>query len=131
MTHTTDASPGRLPTRLGAAIGRQILRQGMGSKMEGKEFERSSADGETVENLRRLANMLSMGVALELRVNGRRVRLPADSDFRVELDRDPGTGRVEVDIRWAGDQRRSAPKQEKGTPGPHIRLKALVAEPAA
>ena len=124
-------APAAFPRGLGPLSGVKFYDKGWEAKMEGKEFERSSADGETVENLRRLANMLSMGVALELRVNGRRVRLPADSDLRVELDRDPGTGRVEVDIRWAGDQRRSAPKQEKGTPGPHIRLKALVAEPAA
>ena len=98
--------------------------------MEGKDIERSAADGATVENLRRLANILSTGTPVELRLNGRRVHLPEDGNFRVALDRDPRTGSVEVDVRWAnGEPPPRMPRAADGAPGPHIRLKALIAEP--
>lgn len=108
--------------------------------MEGLEPNRKTADDATVEGLRRLADMLSAGVPLVLRLNGRRVRLPDDASPRLALRRDRRNGCVEVDVRWSHPQtsiengERSgrgagSPRHSQMQPGPHIRLKALIAEP--
>ena len=112
--------------------------------MEGFEPKRPGTDAATAENLKRLARMIDRGTPLDLRVNGRRVSLPAEAKVSVDLDRDPRSGRVQVDIRWSIEGGNTtvrecvdrAPRHEstpaaanKRSNGPHIRLKALVTAP--
>ena len=68
--------------------------------MEGYEPKRPAADTATTENLKHLAGLLDRGEPLSLKINGRRVALPADTRLAINLDRDPRSGCVEVDIRW-------------------------------
>lgn len=68
--------------------------------MEGFEPKRSAADPAAAENLKHLARLLDQGVPLNLKINGRRVAMPTDTNFAINLDRDPRSGCVEVDIRW-------------------------------
>lgn len=117
--------------------------------MEGHETKRPRTNAATAENLKRLARMLDSGSRLNLRINGRRVTLPADASLSLDLDRDPSTGCVEVDIRWStsslaserrgsvgegqavGLKRRERIDTERCDVvlGPRIRLKALVTAP--
>ena len=69
--------------------------------MEGFEPKRSAADPAAAENLKHLARLLDQGVPLNLKINGRRVAMPTDANFAINLDRDPRSGCVEVDIRWS------------------------------
>lgn len=115
--------------------------------MEGHEPDRRRTDGATAENLKRLARFIDSGAPLDLKLNGRRVTLPADANLSIDLDRDPRSGCVEVDIRWslpanAGAASISAKRdgaqeqavdgrltQARRQTGPRIRLKALVSAP--
>ena len=114
--------------------------------MEGREPGRSGTDAATTENLNRLARLLSNGVPVNLKLNGRRISLPEDASLTIDLERDPETGCAEVDIRWSAGSlisRRLADRDgdsEHGenvrpertrstTPGPHIRLRAIIAAP--
>ena len=119
--------------------------------MEGHDLDRPRTDAATAENLNRLARLLSNGTPVDLKLNGRRVTLPADASLSIDLERDPETGRAEVDIRWstgslsARSRRSTAPggnatvrergdrartqRSDANPPGPHIRLKAIVAAP--
>jgi hypothetical protein len=69
--------------------------------MEGFEPKRPAADPAAAENLKHLARLLDQGVPLNLKINGRRVAMPTDANFAIDLDRDPRSGCVEVDIRWS------------------------------
>ena len=111
--------------------------------MEGHEPKRPVADTTTAENLKHLASLIDRGVPLSLKINGRRVALPADARFAIDLEREPRSGCVEVDIRWslpAADgavkgRKASAHDGSRNTAGqgagrnPHIRLKALITAP--
>ena len=113
--------------------------------MEGHEPKHSNTDAATAENLKRLAKMLSNGTPVNLKLNGRRVTLPADADLSIDLARDPETGCAEVDIRWTtgslsalphsrvsggtAPRSRAIKEPEAKKPAPHIRLKAIVAAP--
>ena len=124
--------------------------------MEGHDLERPRTDAATAENLNHLARLLSNGSPVNLKLNGRRVTLPADASLSIDLERDPETGCAEVDIRWStgslSSRRRSADapggnasvrergdraaelktrsnQREVRAPGPHIRLKAIIAAP--
>jgi hypothetical protein len=116
--------------------------------MEGRDLEPPGTDAATAENLKRLATMLSVNTPLTFRINGRRVTLPEKADLRIDLDRDANSGCVEVDIRWSeaaaatgqrvgpqcggtGEPHRKAGNSSggQGSPGPHIRIKALVLSP--
>ncbi len=79
--------------------------------MEGFEPKRTAADPAAAENLKHLARLLDQGVPLNLKINGRRVAMPTDANFAINLDRDPRSGCVEVDIRWTAqfeNEKRSA-----------------------
>jgi len=78
--------------------------------MEGIEPKRPAADNATAENLKHLARLLDRGVPMSLKINGRRVKLPTDAGFAIDLERDPRSGCVKVDIRW------SLPADEKSFP---------------
>lgn len=110
--------------------------------MEGYEPKRPAADTATTENLKHLARLIDEGAPLSLRINGRRVALPADSSFAVDLERDSRSGCVKVDIRWSlpaggAGNGRQAPETRGGSSRPghgaerasHIRLKALITSP--
>ena len=83
--------------------------------MEGHEPTRNAADAKTAENLKHLASLIDRGVPLNLKVNGRRVALPADANFAIDLERDPRSGCVKVDLRWslpAGETRPDPARSE-------------------
>ena len=69
--------------------------------MEGFEPKRPAADPVAAENLKHLARLIDQGVPLSQKINGRRVAMPAAAKLAINLDRDPRSGYVEVDIRWS------------------------------
>ena len=114
--------------------------------MEGREPARPETDAATAENLNHLARLLSNGAPVNLKLNGRRVALPDDASLTIDLERDPETGCAEVDIRWSAGSLASRRSGGRGidaehgetartertdtkVPGPHIRLKAIIAAP--
>ena len=111
--------------------------------MEGFDPKPTSADDAAADNLKRLARMLDSGIPLNLKLNGRRVTLPADANLSIDLERDPRSGCVEVDIRWSlsADENGAGHSKRSMQHGPadaetsnarrksHIRLKALVTSP--
>lgn len=50
--------------------------------------------------LRRLADALDAGQALEIQVAGERLYIPADASFSVEHERSDGTDELEFQLRW-------------------------------
>jgi hypothetical protein len=83
--------------------------------MEGFEPKRSAADPAAAENLKHLARLLDQGVPLNLKINGRRVAMPTDANFAINLDRDPRSGCVEVDIRWTAQFENEKSSADAGT----------------
>jgi len=71
-----------------------------------RDLERTYSRAQFVAKLRRFADALEDGKAFTIQVAGERLRIPADSAFNIEHEREGGENELEFQIRWSTEDAR-------------------------
>ena len=71
----------------------------MGARRD-RDVERTYTRAQFVAKLRRLADALEAKEAFHIQVANERLRIPADTTFGIEHERDGGVDELEFQVRW-------------------------------
>ena len=65
-----------------------------------KEVEKSYANRDSADKLRRLAEALEEGKAFEIQIAGQRVYVPAHASVEFEYSREGDEEEIEIELKW-------------------------------
>ena len=68
-----------------------------------RDLERTYPRAQFVAKLRRLADAIEAGEAFTIQIAGERLRVPADTAFNIEHEREGGVDEIEFQVRWTPD----------------------------
>lgn len=65
-----------------------------------RDLERTYSRAQFVAKLRRLADAIEAKGPFNIQIGGERLRVPADTVFNVEHEREGGVEEIEFQVRW-------------------------------
>ena len=72
----------------------------MATRRRARDVERTYSRAQFVAKLRRLADAIEAEKPFSIQIASERLRVPADTEFTVEHEREDGVDEIEFQVRW-------------------------------
>lgn len=72
----------------------------MATRRRARDIERTYSRSQFVAKLRRFADAIEAGKPFSIQIANERLRVPADTDFNIEHEREGDVEEIEFQVRW-------------------------------